>query len=235
MPAHTCHLVCVGDDPLPDISVRPALPRDLSVDQISSETARVMWTLTNSTADEGADSLALLVTYSNGSLVREITMPGDQRSVHLQELVPASDYVVMLRAENVDGVKATNPVSFRTLHGNPRIASIAMVRVNGTAFLLTLTLAYTGGGNVSSLSVAYRSTSAGSGAVGRLEVVEPTMTGLQLREVLVLSEETHGVMELEFTVSVINQFLFPSNEVTQIGECQGHKYRGQGQTGGYDS
>ena len=67
-------------------------------------------------ADEGADSLSLLLTYKNMSFVDEITLPGDATQAPL-DLIPGTEYAVRLRADNRDGMVITNAVFFTTLTG----------------------------------------------------------------------------------------------------------------------
>ena len=82
--------------------------------------ARIRWELTNQTADEGADKLTLLLTYSNMSLVQEIDLPGNSEQVAL-DLIPGTNYTIRLRAENPDGMRITGPVRFATLPGSTYI------------------------------------------------------------------------------------------------------------------
>ena len=101
------------------VTVPPTMPGDFRVEQssITSVFARIRWTITNQTQDEGAETLSLLLTYSNMSLVQEIVLPGDATLVAL-DLIPGTEYTVRLRAENPSGMVITDAVPFTTLTGS---------------------------------------------------------------------------------------------------------------------
>ena len=101
------------------VTVPPTMPGDFRVEQssITSVFARIRWTITNQTQDEGAETLTLLLTYSNMSLVQEIILPGDATLVAL-DLIPGTEYTVRLRAENPSGMVITDAVPFTTLTGS---------------------------------------------------------------------------------------------------------------------
>ena len=94
------------------------MPGDFRVQRssITSVFARVRWSIINQTADEGADTLSLLLTYKNMSFVDEITLPGDATQAPL-DLIPGTEYAVRLRANNPDGMVITDAVFFTTLTG----------------------------------------------------------------------------------------------------------------------
>ena len=100
-------------------TVPPSKPGNFRVDRgsITFMFARILWDLTNQTADAGADKLTLLLTYSNMSLVQEIELPGNAERVAL-DLIPGTEYVVQLRAENPDGMAITDALSVQTLNGS---------------------------------------------------------------------------------------------------------------------
>ena len=84
---------------------------------ITSVFARVSWSLTNQTADEGAKALTLRLTYGNMSFIDDIRLPGDATSVPLN-LIPGTEYAVRLTAENPDGMITTETKYFQTLLGS---------------------------------------------------------------------------------------------------------------------
>ena len=84
---------------------------------ITSVFARIRWTITNQTQDAGAETLTLLLTYKNMSLVQQIDLPGYTTQVAL-DLIPGTDYTVRLRAQNPSGMVITDPVNFKTLTGS---------------------------------------------------------------------------------------------------------------------
>ena len=192
--------------------------------QVSSRTARVSWRLTHQTPDQAADQLILRVTFANRSLVDQQQFTGDHTSMVLENLVPANEFFVVLTAVNSDGEVTTDAATFRTLEGAPSISSLQVQRVNQTWFNVGLELAYTGGGNIVAMSLSYRPT-AGNMAVTRLASQAPEGMGLSLRGVVMLTEQLHGVavaqdaaMELEFLISVRNEFNFESTEMSVTGE-----------------
>ena len=95
------------------------MPGDFRVEDssITSVFARIRWSITNRTVDEGAETLTILLTYRNMSLVDQIDLPGDATSVPL-DLIPGTEYSVRLRAENPNGMVITETVNFRTLTGS---------------------------------------------------------------------------------------------------------------------
>lgn len=95
------------------------MPGDFQVEasSVTSVFARVRWTITNQTEDEGAEVLTLLLTYSNMTLVEEIQLPGSATFAQL-DLIPGINYTVRLRAQNPSGMVITEPASFRTLTGS---------------------------------------------------------------------------------------------------------------------
>ena len=193
-------------------AVLPTHPADLTVDQTSPTTTLAMWTLTNQTADEGADYLALRLTYSNNrSLVRQTDLSGDKTSKVLDSLAPSTNYSLQLVAINIDGQAASEVRHFTTLEGKPFLNSVQVEQLNHTHFDIVVDVAYTGGGQLHSVEVWY-----GPGLHSNLVDLE-ALSGLKWRAQLVLDEEeVQG--DLEFTVSVRNQFAFQSNDVEVVGE-----------------
>lgn len=204
--------------------MRPTVPANLFVDQISSRTARVSWRLTNQTTDEAADRLILRVTFANRSLADWQQFSGDHTSMVLDNLIPANDYFIVLTAENSDGEVSTNAVLFRTLEGSPSISSLLVERVNRTWFNVALMLAYTGGGGIATMTASYRPTAENT-VPTRLASMSPDTVGLSVRGVVMLTQQLHGqlveddaAMELEFIITVRNEFDFDSAEVSVVGK-----------------
>ena len=201
----------------------PAVPSDVIVDLISARTARVSWSLTNQMPDEAADELTLLVTFANRSLADRQQLSGTSTSASLQDLIPAHMYMVQLTASNSDGEVTTNPETFVTLEGPPSISLLRVERLNRTWFSVSLSLAYTGGGDISTLTVFYKPTG-NNRSPTRLPSIPPEGVGLSVGGVVMLTEQLHGHgveqeagLELEFVVTVENEFGFPSEEVSVIG------------------
>lgn len=94
--------------------VYPTAP-EFAVDQVTSQTARVLWRPTNETIDKGADQFILRVTFANDSLADKLTFASDIRSTVLKNLVPAIEYTIVMTAVNADGETTTDPVQFMTL------------------------------------------------------------------------------------------------------------------------
>ncbi len=197
----------------------PALPTHLQVNQISATSGHISWLLQPNTTDQGADSLVLRVERA-GLPIRVLTLPGDQTEVVLEELIPAADYSISLTAINVDGRVSTPPATFTTGEGAPLIQEIALDRLNKTRFQVSVTLAYTGGGHMTSLSVTYQQQSDPMEMEGVVLSVEGE--GLMWRYVVVLSEDVITYEEIEFTVSARNQFGYQSLNVSTIGKLELH-------------
>lgn len=199
------------------------MPEDLRVDQISSQTARVSWIPpANLRPDEAADTLLLRVTFANHSFVDQLQLPGEATNIALDNLIPAHEYIVVLSAVNSDGEVTTNPVPFTTSTGFPTISHLQVNRVNRTSFVLTVQLAYTGGGAITALEVAYRPT-----AEPRLEtevmVEYELLSPLSLRGVVTLTDQRQqqeAAMGLTFKVWVRNQFDFRSPDTAVNGESE---------------
>ena len=193
------------------------------MDQLSSRTAQVTWTLNNDTPDQSADELILRVTFANRSLADLLTLPGDLTTMTLEDLIPAHEYSVVLTAVNSDGEVTTNPISFSTLEGSPAIAAVNVQRVNRTHFVLAIQVAYTGGGSITTVDVSYRV--GNTGPMTFLMDVEPEHVSQLLVELSVAltdasqqqAVEHEAGMELEFTVVVHNQFNFQSEPKSNEG------------------
>ena len=99
-------------------AVPPSVPDMFRVDEssITSVFARLQWTNTNQTADEGAETLTLLLMFSNMRLAQQIELSGDTTQVTL-DLIPGTEYSARLRAENPSGMVITDAITFSTLDG----------------------------------------------------------------------------------------------------------------------
>lgn len=204
-------------------AVRPVVPVDLRVDQMSSSTSRVSWTLANRTSDEGADHLILRVTFANHSLVDQHRIAGHLTSFTLENLIPAHDYVAVLTAVNGDGEGTTNPVSFSTSEGAPLISNLTVERVNMTFFVAVVHLAYTGGGPITMAEVSYRPRGEAGSGVATVLMVDSieTVSPLMVRVAVLFGEQLvqhEAAMELTLSVLVQNSFGFPSLEKSANGK-----------------
>ena len=205
--------------------MRPVPPDNLRVDQISSRTSRVTWSLANRTADEGADNLILRVTFSNHSLAELRRLSGDVTSVVLDELIPAHEYLVVLTAVNSDGEVTTNPTSFSTTPGNPAVSSVDVQRVNRTSFVMVVHLAYTGGGAIRDVEVSYKPNGAIRPPTSLMISMEPEPSSLMVRVTVILTDqdqqrhvEHEAAMALIFTVRVNNEYDFWSDPKSANGK-----------------
>lgn len=202
--------------------VRPSLPENLRVDQVSSETAHVTWTLTNQTPDQAADELILRVIFANHSLADVLPLAWGVTSVTLNNLIPAHEYQLVLSAVNSDGEVTTTLVPFVTGNGFPAFSNLEVERLNRTSFVVTIHLAYTGGGTITAVDVSYRPR-AESRRETALVVEHEHISALSLRAVVILTDqyqlqavEHEADMELTFTVRVQNEFAY-----TSIGTANG--------------
>lgn len=201
--------------------VRPVPPINLNVDQLSATIARATWNLqADQMSDERADQLILTVKFANGSLAERVPFSGDLTSMVVENLIPATNYNLVLTAVNSDGQVTTDPFSFSTPMGEPHISSIEISRVNQTWFMLEVHLSYTGGGDITSIAVSYRPVAAATGGVTTIEGVVPDrMEGLTVRGTVVLTDQEIENMELNFTIAVQNKFGYESQPVTSRGEA----------------
>ena len=110
------------------IAVPPIPPVNLTVEQISSRTARVSWSFPHRTSDQRAN-LVLRITFLNGTLARRISVSGERTEMLVNGLVPANQYIVIIEARNNDGEAASNPKKFETLSGSPLITSLQIERI----------------------------------------------------------------------------------------------------------
>ena len=189
------------------------------MDQISSRTARVSWTLANQMLDQAADRLMLHVTFANRSLVDSQLLSGDATSATLESLIPAHEYLLTLRAENADGEVTTNPVPFTSREGPPVISLLLVERLNRTSFAMMIHLAYTGGGAVATVDVAYRPRASSRLWTALAVEEEEYISPLTIRVMVVLTDdrqqpaavELDAAMELTFIAHVQNEFEYSSS------------------------
>lgn len=79
----------------------PEVPKDVTIEQISSSTARVMWTMTAS-GNTVTSYYVELSTSSSGNVVSRKSS-SKERSLLLTDLQPNIQYRVRVQAENVAG------------------------------------------------------------------------------------------------------------------------------------
>ena len=96
-------------------AVPPSVPAGPFISNITSSQARITWTLTNQTLDEGPDRLTLTVNYINNTQVRQYLLSADTGEMLVQSIAPGMEYLVTVSASNQDGTVTTDPVSFQTL------------------------------------------------------------------------------------------------------------------------
>ena len=96
-------------------AVPPSVPDGPVISDITSSQAKITWTLTNRTLDEGPDRLTLTVNYINNTQVRQYLLSAGTGEMLVQSIAPGMEYLVTVSASNQDGTRTTAPVSFRTL------------------------------------------------------------------------------------------------------------------------
>ena len=96
-------------------AVPPSVPTRPVISDITSSQAKITWTLTNQTLDEGPDRLTLTVSYINNTQVRQYLLSAGTVEMLVQSIAPGMEYLVTVSASNQDGTVTTAPVSFRTL------------------------------------------------------------------------------------------------------------------------
>ena len=102
-------------------AVPPSVPAGPFISNITSSQARITWTLTNQTLDEGADRITLTVNYVNNTQVHQYVLVADTVEFLLQSIAPGTEYRVTVSASNQDGTRITDPVSFQTLPGRKHL------------------------------------------------------------------------------------------------------------------
>ena len=108
----------IGDSPMCTWpAVPPSVPTRPVISDITSSQAKITWTLTNQTLDEGPDRLMLTVNYINNTRVREYLLSAGTVEMLVQSIVPGMEYLVTVAASNQDGTRTTAPVPFQTLPG----------------------------------------------------------------------------------------------------------------------
>ncbi len=188
------------------ITVHPVHPSSLSVAQPSSSTARATWALTNMTADSGAHTLILSLTYThNRSLANTWTLPGTATTHLLEGLAPSTNYTLQVTAINPDGMTSSNIQFFATREGSPLLNSVEAMYVNATHVLIDAEVAYTGGGNIRNIKVSHS-----TGMKADLQVMK--RNNLHYQAMYETDKEMTDV-EMMLTVSVLNQHNYPSNEI----------------------
>ena len=96
-------------------AVLPSVPAGPFISDITSSQARVSWTLTNQTLDEGPNRLTLTVNYTNNLQLHQYLLSAGTVEMLVQSIDPGMEYLVTVSASNQDGTRTTDPVSFRTL------------------------------------------------------------------------------------------------------------------------
>ena len=108
----------IGDSPMCTWpAVPPSVPAGPVISDITSSQAKITWTLTNRTLDEGPDRLTLTVNYINNTQVRQYLLSAGTGEMLVQSIAPGMEYLVTVSASNQDGTRTTAPVPFQTLPG----------------------------------------------------------------------------------------------------------------------
>ena len=98
-------------------AVPPSVPTRPVISDITSSQAKITWTLTNQTLDEGPDRLTLIVSYINNTQVRQYLLSAGTVEMLVQSIAPGMEYLVTVAASNQDGTRTTDQVQFQTLPG----------------------------------------------------------------------------------------------------------------------
>ena len=94
-------------------AVPPSVPTRPVISDITSSQAKITWTLTNQTLDEGPDRLTLTVNYINNTQVREYLLSAGTVEMLVQSIAPGMEYLVTVSASNQDGTRTTDQVQFQ--------------------------------------------------------------------------------------------------------------------------
>ncbi|XP_064399642.1 neural cell adhesion molecule L1.1-like isoform X2 [Halichondria panicea] len=179
------------------VKVPPALPASLSAASINNTRYNITWTLTHTTPDQQASSLLINVSKPSPTIIQ---VPSSVSEVFVFEVEPGNDYTLSLTAANVDGSVSTDPVVFTTPAAAPLIISADVQRLNSTALSLTFDLHYTGGGDITTISLSVN---------GRtFPVSDVRSTSRNTWTGMVVSDEVKSLeysTDLEFSVSLTNQ------------------------------
>ena len=97
-------------------AVPPTLPSNVRVSNAASSQVQVTWSLTHQHADERAESLTLMVRFSNGTISQQYQLEGNATQ-QMVDTVPGMEYLVTVSVFNQDGTRTTDPVPFQTPPG----------------------------------------------------------------------------------------------------------------------
>lgn len=115
-------MLMIGDSPICTWpAVPPSVPDGPVISDITSSQAKITWTLTNQTLDEGPDRLTLTVNYINNTQVRQYLLSADTGEMLVQSIAPGMEYLVTVSASNQDGTVTTDQVPFQTLPGRKHL------------------------------------------------------------------------------------------------------------------
>lgn len=103
-----------------DVSISPATPIIVNVNEISDQAATLLWLATPTDSDESADNQTITIQYENGSIAEDKTVGGDIRQLQLS-LIPGESYLAQVQAQNQDGSATSMQYSFLTLTGGKDI------------------------------------------------------------------------------------------------------------------
>ena len=222
---------------------------------VTEHRVTLQWNLHPQHPDEAADSIMLYLFFPNGSFASHTELQGTARQAEVA-VFPGMHYRAVLRVENQDGTEMTE-LYFTThnagtcvcvglgteagkwrdtdniiililrLSPAPYISHFESRRLNETHFNLSLSLLYTGGGDITQISVSFREASSRY-PVSREWV---PISGLNLILVstlewngVILGEEFRGKGPLEFEVTVENEvgFMNTSGPVDELSGTPSH-------------
>jgi len=191
------------------VIVPPSTPSNVRALNVTRNQAQITWSLNTRHPDEEAETLTLMLEFVNGTLVEQYSLAGDVTQQRVNT-IPGMEYRVTLTASNQDGTRTADPVLFQTPAGVPSPPSLIVTRVRNTTFNLSVSLAYTGGGDITHLIVYFSNGTAWT-SLGQIPA-SPSPESSLVWSAVVSRDEFAG-MTVQFEVHAVNRMLFQSPAV----------------------
>ncbi|XP_064399608.1 contactin-6-like [Halichondria panicea] len=187
-----------------DVTVYPVAPSNIHFIDISSTQAKVQWELTNENEDDRPDNITARLYYTNGTIVSQHIVNGTSTELVLY-LIPGTEYKLLMTSANIDGEVNSIERNFMSIDGPPSSPHLTVERIGSAVFNITISLAYTGGGNITQFILEVRSKenpTAGWRSLGAFEAV-PTGNILEWR-VIAMHDQYLSEQGLEFRIATMN-------------------------------